>query len=66
MVTLLSNIADCIEEWVFFNEGLVKALILVVMLWASFGAGYYQGRKMAEREALQQLAKIMLEEKAGK
>jgi hypothetical protein len=66
VVTLLSNIADCIEEWVFFNEGLVKALILVVMLWASFGAGYYQGRKMAEREALQQLAKIMLEEKAGK
>ena len=66
MVTLLSNIADCIEEWVFFNEGLVKALMLVVVLWASFGAGYYQGRKVAEREALQQLAKIMLEEKAAK
>ena len=64
MVTLLSNIADWIEEWVFFNEGLVKALFLVVMLWASFGAGCYQGRKMAEREALQQLAKIMLEERA--
>ena len=64
MVTLLSNIADCIEEWVFFNEGLVKVLMLVVMLWASFGAGYHQGRKVAEREALQQLAKIMLEERA--
>jgi hypothetical protein len=66
VVTLLSNIADCIEEWVFFNEGLVKALMLVVVLWASFGAGYYQGRKVAEREALHQLAKIMLEEKAAK
>jgi hypothetical protein len=66
VVTLLSNIADWIEEWVFFNAGLVKALMLVVVLWAMFGAGYYQGRRVAEREALQQLAKIMLEEKAAK
>jgi len=55
---------DCIEEWIFVNDVLVKALMLVALLWAMFGAGYYQGRKMAEREALQQLAKIMLEERA--
>jgi hypothetical protein len=58
------NILNWIEEWLFVNDGLVKMLMLVVMLWAMFGAGYYQGRKMAEREALQQLAKIMLEERA--
>jgi hypothetical protein len=57
---------DCIEEWIFVNDVLVKALMLVALLWAMFGAGYYQGRKMAEREALQQLAKIMLEERAAK
>jgi hypothetical protein len=60
------NILNWMEEWLFINDGLVRMLMLVVVLWASFGAGYYQGRKMAEREALQQLAKIMLEEKAAK
>ena len=66
MPKLIYNILNWIEEWIFINDGLVKALMLVVMLWASFGAGYCQGRKVAEREALQQLAKIMLEEKAAK
>ena len=66
MPKLAYNILNWIEEWLFVNDGLVKMLMLVVMLWASFGAGYYQGRKVAEREALQQLAKIMLEEKAAK
>lgn len=66
MPKLVYNILNCIEEWLFFNDGLVKMLMLVVMLWASFGAGYYQGKKVAEREALQQLAKIMLEERAGR
>ena len=66
MVRLIRNIIACVEAWLFVNDGLVKMLMLVVMLWASFGAGYYQGRKMAEREALQQLAKLMLEEKAAK
>ena len=64
MVRIIRNIMDCIEEWIFVNDVLVKALMLVALLWAMFGAGYYQGRKMAEREALQQLAKIMLEERA--
>ncbi len=64
MPKLMYNILNWIEEWLFVNDGLVKMLMLVVMLWAMFGAGYYQGRKMAEREALQQLAKIMLEERA--
>jgi hypothetical protein len=66
MPKLIYNIMNWIEEWLFVNDGLVKMLMLVVMLWASFGAGYYQGRKVAEREALQQLAKIMLEERAAK
>jgi hypothetical protein len=66
MPKFIYNILNWIEEWIFINGGLVKMLMLVVMLWASFGAGYYQGRKMAEREALQQLAKIMLEEKAAR
>lgn len=66
MPKFIYNILNWIEEWLFINDGLVKMLMLVVMLWASFVAGYYQGRKAAEREALQQLAKIMLEEKAAK
>ena len=66
MPKLMYNILNWMEEWLFINDGLVRMLMLVVVLWASFGAGYYQGRKMAEREALQQLAKIMLEEKAAK
>lgn len=66
MPKFIYNILNWIEEWLFVNDGLVKALMLVVMLWASFGAGYYQGKKVAEREALQQLAKIMLEERAGR
>jgi hypothetical protein len=66
VVGIIRNVMTYIEAWIFADDGIVKALFLVAMLWASFGAGYYQGRKVAEREALQQLAKIMLEEKAGK
>ncbi len=66
MVSIIRNIMTCIEAWIFADDGIAKALFLAVMLWASFGAGYYQGRKVAEREALQQLAKLMLEEKAAK
>jgi hypothetical protein len=66
VVSIIRNIMTCIEAWIFADDGIAKALFLAVMLWASFGAGYYQGRKVAEREALQQLAKLMLEEKAAK
>jgi hypothetical protein len=57
---------DCVEAWLFVHGEWAKYFLFVALFWASFGAGYYQGRKMAEREALQQLAKIMLEEKAAK
>jgi hypothetical protein len=66
MPKVIYNILNWMEEWIFINDGLVKALMLVALLWASFGAGFVQGRKVAEREALQQLAKIMIEERAGK
>jgi hypothetical protein len=66
MPKLIYNIMNRIEEWLFVNDGLVKMLMLVALLWATFVAGFLQGRKVAEREALQQLAKIMLEEKAAK
>jgi len=66
VVGIIRNVMTYIEAWIFADDGIVKSLFLVAMLWASFGAGYYQGRKVAEREALQQLAKIMLEEKAAK
>ena len=66
MPKLIYNIMNWIEEWLFVNDGLVKVLMLGVLLFATFVAGFLQGRKVAEREALQQLAKIMLEEKAAK
>ncbi len=66
MVSLLSDIADYVEEWLFVNDGFVKILTLGVLVLAAYGAGFVQGRKVAEREALQQLAKLMLEEKAAK
>jgi hypothetical protein len=66
MPKFVRNILNWVEEWLFVNDGLVKMLMLGVLLLATFVAGFLQGRKMAEREALQQLAKIMLEEKAGK
>jgi hypothetical protein len=66
VVSLLSDIADYVEEWLFVNDGFVKILTLGVLVLAAYGAGFVQGRKVAEREALQQLAKLMLEEKAAK
>ncbi len=66
MVSIIRNIMTYVEEWLFVNEGLARAIIFVVAAWAFFFAGVYRGKQMAEREALQQLAKIMLEEKAAK
>lgn len=66
MPKFIYNILNWIEEWLFINDGLVKMLMLGVLLSATFVAGFLQGRKMAEREALQQLAKLMLDEKAAK
>lgn len=66
MVRIIRNIMAYVESWLFVSDCLINAFLFVFVLWASFGAGYYQGRKVAEREAMQQLAKIMLEEKAGK
>ena len=66
MARLIRNIMTCVEDWLFFNEGLVRAIVFVVAAWAFFFAGVYRGKQIAEREALQQLAKIMLEEKAAK
>jgi hypothetical protein len=66
VVSVLRAAIERITEWALDNDGLIKSIIVLVMAWGCFGAGVYQGRKMAEREALQQLAKLMLEEKAAK
>jgi len=66
VVSIIRNVMNWIEEWLFVNDGLVRAIIFVVAAWAFFFAGVYRGKQIAEREALQQLAKIMLEEKAAK
>jgi hypothetical protein len=66
VVSIIRNIMTYVEEWLFVNDGFVKVLTLGVLVLATYGAGFAQGRKVAEREALQQLAKLMLEEKAAK